>query len=354
MARVQFVMAVVVSTASYACGGEDFTSDTSASSSGSATSSDGGAAASATSSGGAGAAGGTGGVGAGGQPTAGSGGVDPCGESAVCAAEPPEGWIGPVILFGGADAAPPCPSGWQSEIAGQFGAVAAPFSCAACSCALPTGLSCSTPVVKGFTGLNCPGSGATISLNANGTCLSFGGYESISRTASSPIGGSCTASGGALTPSAPVWAGQARVCTEPLAELRKCDGGICAPVGEAPFDSGACIYQEGEVACPQSFPVGLVVYRSVADTRACSACGCGDVNGVTCAATVTVYTGTGCASGASTLTTAGCKNATAVGSLKSASLTTATPQGGACPANGGQPAGGVAGDMPLTVCCTED
>ena len=68
-----------------------------------------------------------------------------------------------------------------------------------------------------------------------------------------------------------------------------CAGGQCMPVADEP----ACIFREGEHACPTDWPVRELWYRGHMDDRACD-CSCGDPSGTDCDGEVLLFDGLDC------------------------------------------------------------
>jgi hypothetical protein len=115
----------------------------------------------------------------------------------------------------------------------------------------------------------------------------------------------------------------------------------------APFK--ACIAQLGMQVCPSGFPTQHFVGTQIADTRGCTACGCGFDAGA-CVGSTTFYTGAGCAGGPTTTapvtgTCTGAKNHT----YTNYAYTEATTA--SCTATAASPLGGVVFSDLTTVCC---
>lgn len=70
------------------------------------------------------------------------------------------------------------------------------------------------------------------------------------------------------------WAASITTCRIPEAAL-PCDDGVCLPEIPAGFEDKWCIYQQGDLECPDPFPVKSTFWSDTEDTRQCSTCQCG-------------------------------------------------------------------------------
>ena len=113
-----------------------------------------------------------------------------------------------------------------------------------------------------------------------------------------------------------------------------------------------------QVTCPAGWTKTIVIYEHVTDTRACTACSCGD--GATCGDSHYTFYDT------ATCTSAAANGAIDVGANGSTACTDVTADidqqswsakatlplvHGNCPASGGQPTGTVTPSGPSTYCC---
>ena len=160
-----------------------------------------------------------------------------CAPFAACVPELPAGWDGYAALYDGT-AAPTCPGVFTSTLApGNVGLTAAAASCTACACGAASG-------------------------------------------------GACPASGGVATVPPATWATTAVACEGSYPDATGCTGtDSCQPKVGAPFHSGTCIHQIGDMACPAQtvFTERHVFYAGLFDTRGCAACTCGTPSGNACA-----------------------------------------------------------------------
>jgi hypothetical protein len=126
----------------------------------------------------------------------------------------------------------------------------------------------------------------------------------------------------------------------------------------------ACIFYDGERACPDDEPGDVfteqhVFYNGIKDDRQCSACTCGAPTGSACTGTIAIYKGNDLTCSGQALDQ---KSISSVGPVcldialpgqplgsKSAGPTTYLP--GTCPAVGGEGSGIAIPIEPATLCC---
>jgi hypothetical protein len=284
-----------------------------------------------------------------------------CTGSATCAPTPPPGWTGPLSVWLGPGAAPPCAAGFHPVFDGGANPSAPSAECA-CSCGKPGGVSCG-PVALSFAkhcSGGCGSNGASLAQGA--ACLNIASYENGCPGGSGMIGVSAsgsTASGGSCTPQSsttlPAWAwgAGAVACAPASTSAAGCGAGeVCVPTSAPPFGSRPCILQQGSLACPPGeYSLQSVYYGGVQDSRGCSTCSCGSVSGVDCNANAHVQVLDGC--GGQVLADihplpASC---TSPGGSPNGATFTTTPSGGSCGADGGVAHGTVAQQNPVTICC---
>jgi hypothetical protein len=129
---------------------------------------------------------------------------------------------------------------------------------------------------------------------------------------------------------------------------------VCAPKAPEGFGVPLCIHRDGDVSCPEvDYTKKTLVYRSIADTRGCSACQCDPPTGGTCPATVQTYPFQDtCSGGGSQILPADGSCASTFKNVSSAVIhTTGAPTGASCTHTGGAPTGAAAVAQPVTVCC---
>jgi hypothetical protein len=274
--------------------------------------------------------------------------VDECPVGSECVDPPPAGWTGPALFYVGDTPPVDCPAAWPNPVVANAGSVVGDFTCDACGCAAPTGAQCSVPTYAVHGDGNCTQAGSQQTLPANGTCKNTNGGYGAKVGASTPSGGTCAASGGAIQKDPTTWDDAALVCDGGAVAV--CPGGVCAPAPEPPFGASLCVFKDGEEpGCPLAYPTRTVAYRGVSDTRSCGPCTCGAAGGVTCPSVVEAYGNNDCSGSATDIPYANlaCNNDAYFAGAKFVNA----PVGGSCPVAGGNESGGVAPTLPLTVCC---
>jgi hypothetical protein len=283
--------------------------------------------------------------------------ADPqCGAAGFRCVAPPPGWQGPLELYEG-----PIPPACEPAYAGgEYDAhtgplLFSPASCSACTCAAPTGVSCSTTLTEYATG-SCGTVRGTLSLTS-GACADArisGGTRGASAVVGVPSGGACAPGGGAATRGATQWSAEARACLLAPAASHGAGcsaGATCAPLPKSPYVPRFCVARTGDVACPGApFTDRHMTFTGSSDTRACTACGCGAARGETCSGAVQTFQQAACASALQSIP-APTSCAVLQDGTRSA-LYTAVATGGACPASGGAPTGTVTPVGPTTFCCS--
>lgn len=285
-------------------------------------------------------------------------GLGSCGPLHRCAPFPPEGWSGPVArIVGKIDDAAAC-SGPFPELAFEAYSdiVASPATCSACECGLSTGVQCARPSITLWYG-NCSTALSMHALGPHDTCTALENPSLADSVTSEPVlpndQGTCQASGGEgqLTP--PGWTSVVRACggAQPAGN---CGSGICIEDPEAPFAEGACVYREGDAACPSDgYTKKYIQYTAFEDNRGCTPCSCGVPVGAACNAQVEVHSMAGCQSLLTTVTNPGaaCAGYPDQTAPSAARLIVIGADGGECAATGGSPRGNVDSAAPITLCC---
>jgi hypothetical protein len=326
----------------------------------------------------------------GGEPLDGSGATclapdcsNPACSTWGCVAAAPAGWAGYVTLYDGVPTPDPdCPSAFpEKAYEGGAGLANDPATCSACQCDKPKGEIC-VPGPITVSDDVCGGKPFCAQMlaapTAGGTCTGTdgapGGFSncgpgsgcgagaapcnvSVLSTPPTVTAGSCRPSGGVAGLPAPRWGSLGRACGGAISVATGCtNGSVCAPRAVAPFVSGLCIEQAGDIPCPAGpFSAKRVFYTSATDGRSCSACQCGDSAGATCTATTRIYSGAmrGTCSGDLVAMVDGGACTALTGNptvgVRGASVT--PPKGGSCPPSGGQPVGTLTPAMPTTFCC---
>jgi hypothetical protein len=129
---------------------------------------------------------------------------------------------------------------------------------------------------------------------------------------------------------------------------------LCVRSAGASFETALCISQVGDVSCPaQDYTERTLMFTSVADTRGCADCTCGDPTGITCGGTVTLYTNNPCSgNGTGVPTTGTCVAAPGLEYFHAGTYAVTTgPTGGSCDPAGGAATGEATPGDPVTICC---
>jgi hypothetical protein len=220
-----------------------------------------------------------------------------CASSYACVPAVPPNFTGPLELYVGSDAAPPCGQAFQAQTIDGNDLLSAPAATCGCACGPLQDAGCATPSIAFSTLNDC----ATVCANA----VPRPGCSSITATSSCPatVGIWMTAAAPAVaigscppvptsTVTAAQWGEYARACAASvvLADTDCPTSTVCAPAPATPFGTATCVAQSGDVACPlTAYTVRHVYYGGVDDQRGCSACTCGDATGTSCSGSVDVY-----------------------------------------------------------------
>lgn len=274
------------------------------------------------------------------------GGVPAC--EGQCAPEVPQGWQGPVVVYDGADAAPPCPGEYPQVVhADQRAGLEEGAAVCECECGGVVGASCGAAtlreegnlclafVMNPDTYVLQPGACTAINAPAND--------YSLTPPALQTAGSSCAPQATEAI-DAPSWDRHVRSCGTAAGDA--CDGGTCFP--GVPADHSMCIWVEGEAACPAGpWTQVLVTYAEAIDGRDCTACTCGAPTG-SCGGDA-YLTNNGCAGNAvlvDVMPAGGC------GDVGSATHGMWVPEVDAsCAPSGGALSGEIAVEGAVTYCC---
>ncbi len=280
------------------------------------------------------------------------------GGSFKCVTAAPAGWSGPFALYTGApSSAPSCPGDAPlAEVSGNAGLGAVPQAqCSACACTA-SAISCGKSTVTPYANTGCTGACGvgpiTVSSGACSRAYCNGVSEAVSVYVTAPsLSATCTPQAPKPTPTLPAltFATRSLGCRAPtLAQVDCKSGEVCATLAGSPFQTGLCIAQNGDVACPAG-PYSVkkpLTYRDVTDTRDCGACACGSATG-SCTATATPYADIGCGSAQQApVTLPAC-----VPHGSKFKMVATAPGTATCPASGGAPTGTAVLASPVTVCC---
>ncbi|WP_437592659.1 hypothetical protein [Sorangium sp. So ce1000] len=112
---------------------------------------------------------------------------------------------------------------------------------------------------------------------------------------------------------------------------------------------------EGEVTCPEGYPVDVVLYDGIRDERYCTPCECGPPTGSECSLMLLSFRDGACeellTAGAASSDAPGCLAATPGVKPKSMKAIWQVNQPGSCEPSGGEPRGEIVLTGPTTFCC---
>ena len=283
---------------------------------------------------------------------------DAAGVSCVPAA--PTGWTGPFAFYDGpAATAPPCAGNFPSSILDGHGPLdgsAGPAQCPACGCTAPSTGCPSNPTIQWYSDTMCTLLCTSSPGDASAGCPAVDvACSAVAFSVSGPSPGTCSASTGTPTLPPLPWGSTARACAPPALPQVDCPfGQLCSPVPPQPFGATMCISQAADVgACPQgAYSRRISAFSGASDTRGCTACACGSLQGFTCGAIV-INPGNDCfgpwaitqslPAVCATLGTYSGKPTYSTGGA-------AGPDAGSCTPSGGAAVGAVT-PAPVTICC---
>ena len=303
------------------------------------------------------------------------GGTSSC--DGTCATLPPAGgWEGPFLFSLSPEGMePPCPA--QAPIIayqGHDGLLDSPPSCGTCTCS-PSSGTCAPPPTLTASATPCVDtSGMTASFSGpalwDGTCTaqdcispapSCSQALSVQSLTAAPL----VLTEQACTPTTVIpqdvsvasWTTAALACRGmPTAGFGCSDPGqTCVPIAVPP-EFSLCIYHEGDVSCPDSYPDKHVAYAGVDDQRTCSACARGAPVGGACTAALSVFKDNACSTLSSTVglssTVPTCFDVVPSGQALGSKLSEAPVYApGVCQASGGEPMGQALPEGASTYCC---
>ena len=294
--------------------------------------------------------------------TSGSTGGAGCEVDQDCLDAAPDGWTGPVAVATSTDPneLPDCTGDWDGEVA-EFHAnpMGEAASCSSCACGTPSGVECAPPSVEFWGNSNCFGDAAfTAALKPDGQCTVFnqpaGGYGGASDPVDAvPNTGSCAPSGGEPGVVDPTWGDTIRACAL-VDAVDLCETGECVPPAPADFETGRCIYRDGDVSCPPGDYINRTVwYTDINDTRGCTDCACTSPAGAQCQAEINFHFNATCSDAYVDIVSPGQECVTLWGQAPgSAVFNVSGTVGGSCAPSGGEADGDVEAAGPTTFCCT--
>lgn len=285
--------------------------------------------------------------------------IDECAGVGECALAP-AGWSGPVIFLTGTEESPPiCPGSAPTASFQAFSGLNVGEPACDCSCeSVPLAAQSCGNVQLGLRGAPCgvvPDllQGVAIQNQCNpmtGTMQPGGPYCCWAVGPSVWIASEDCASQLAADIPPIVWEAAHVACALPTG----CQtSGACAPTLEPGQE--LCVYADGDVECPAAFPDKLATSGGANDTRACSACTCGEPAG-SCSGEIRIRDG-GCGGGFPSELVRLDINACHIPSDALFGVESIAvdgffaPSGGACAASTSEPEGSVTTTEARTVCC---
>jgi hypothetical protein len=303
------------------------------------------------------------------------GGTSSC--DGTCAPLPPlGGWEGPSLLWLGPEGMEPACPAEAPVIAyqGHDGLLANPTSCGTCTCSTPSG-TCAPPLFLTASSKPCNTAGAVTNpfdgpMAWDGACTAHDCIGQPPSCAQSLSVQSLTAAPLVLieqgcTPTTVIaqdvsmasWTTAALACRGMPTSGFGCSdpGQTCVP-SAVPPEFALCLYHEGDVSCPDSYPEKHVVYAGFDDQRTCSACACAAPAGSLCTAALSVFKDGACSvpllSAPMSSSGPACFDLVPAGlPLGSKTVTALAYEAGSCMPSGGDPSGTLEPSSPSTFCC---
>ncbi len=274
----------------------------------------------------------------------------------TCVPTAPNGWSGPGAIAQDPNTgdAPPCPTAFDTAppVVGYSDLSAAAAECS-CDCE-PLDPSCGSATITTDASAACL-TPQNHGVAVNGNCSNFSAAaNSYYSFAPPPVtDGSCLAKPSSMTPPATFAARDSLCVASPLDVADACaTDDVCVPIADAPFDSPACIWTEGDVDCPagSDYATRTLLHLDLDDTRGCTACTCGEIGG-TCSGTLELRAQGSCAGAVVGQIDVGADCELVAGAVVSAQLVEFVANGTCGAASGAQPAGSAIPTEPITVCC---
>jgi hypothetical protein len=270
----------------------------------------------------------------------------------TCTPPAPTGWNGPVAWFTAAgDTIPSCAAPYVTQGSGGHEGLNAPAAQCSCGCTGPSGVQCNSVSVNYYSDTSCGSSSGSAGLPTN-FCVSNGSGQSVAgQSTATSYNGTCGSSPTKTIPPTS-WTNSDAVCTyNAPTDTGGCNSGaLCMQQPPSGAHAKACVWQNGDVACPGAgYATKTTFYGGIDDQRNCSTCTCTASAGK-CDAQITVYTQPGCSSGSMLgISTDGvCHQFSGLSAI--AGSISVTP--GTCGAGGtGGPTGVASATGPVTVCC---
>jgi hypothetical protein len=287
----------------------------------------------------------------GGQDTASTGATTCADRGMACVPAAPAGFSGPFAwLERPTDAAIECAGPFAEQLVEAFSEISAPAASCACNCAPPTNASCSPITIARYSGGGCAGAPVGM-LELQPGCNDAPGWASgasYSFTAPTVQGGGCFPLLSVERPTAKFLTRHV-ACGGALAADGCEPGQLCAPAPDDPFHPRWCVWQEGDVPCPEGdYAARTLLYRDIDDRRGCEPCSCAPPSGPCQNGVVVLSSIDGCGFMMNDVVVGECQ---AVGTVvQSMHFDPGAPP--PCTPGVVVPTGEAAGAEPVTFCCT--
>ncbi len=275
-----------------------------------------------------------------------TGGGPSCSDAQLEMTPVPGGWTPVAVAAGATDTFPDCPSNATDVYRGLQGT---PTVSCSCACTPPLAANCGVEVSQWTSDATCGVAPDFAQPLASGVCVQPmhtgpGGAWRWNQT--TPPAVLCDPAPDAVL-SELSWEYAARMC--PLFPETVGDR-LCVEL-PAGYQAPLCVWNAGDVACPEGYPVKELADSVLNDTRGCTSddcsCGAGDA---ACAGTLTFFVQAACFETEGTLTPA--ENSCEAPSVAHASMRWDAMPTGSCAASGTtDPTGDVSTAQPVTICC---
>lgn len=273
-----------------------------------------------------------------------------------CLPPAPTGWSGPSALFDGAESAKPasCPAAYPTKVVESHKDVNAAQATCDCGGPVVSGRFCKAAVHT--YPIACDKFASDIGTVTTTQCLVGPANDDYSFKVDPPVlvPGTCNYPN-AKTTLPPVSFAKVEVACA-LAQTTACatrPDCVATPAPDQPFGH-VCIHKDGELACPSDdYPVRIIAYQKVDDTRGCTAC-TSTPSGGACGTNWGTRAKVADCSNVNAPTdkvAGGCYQYPIPGAV--IDIAAMAPTDGTCTPSGGAPSGVASSVQPVTYCCNQ-
>lgn len=289
-----------------------------------------------------------------------TGGPQTCAGLGMRCVEPaPAEWMGPFARWEGPHGEPSfaCSEPFDALLTEAFSDVIAPAAECMCMCGSLTGASCGGGQMTPYMMSGCGGIGL-MAANPTDGCNSApgGGWSadgSFRFTAPTVQGGTCAVDSDQRTLPASFARRHVACAAEP--NTLDCTGGRqCVPTADDPYYADLCIWQEGDVPCPQGtqYSERMVVHRQIEDGRDCQACSCEPPDGTCTGSSLVLNADYDCmGASAGSVPPGGCVDGSGDGFVRGLIYDSGELPSDACTPSTPVPIGQAVAVQPVTFCC---